>query len=409
MNTPAAPSYAHAQARRLTELVAGVDHAVHKGMPADEWLARVFKENRSYGSKDRRLIASTVFSFFRWRGWVAPRQPVDYAQASAMAYALDNTAPHPVMEHLTPDNRSYAPVGDRPIHDKADEVARWQNLSEPPTLHALAPPWIPEALGPIADRVLESMQERPPLWIRLRRDAPCPPGFTPHPHLPHAARSPHAVNRRELEKTYDIQDLASQCVGWICGARPDKSWWDVCAGAGGKTLHLADRMQSKGHILATDVRVDILRELARRARTAGVDTMIRTRPLRSGVPSKKQQFDGVLVDAPCSGLGTWSRNPDARWRITRTFVETMAGKQNDILTRAAPHVRPGGCLMYAVCTLTRAETIAIRKQFEETHPHFVPDRFSHPLHQTPCEGEAWIYPWDGPCEGMFIARWTRQK
>jgi len=407
MTTSVPPPYARAQARRLTEILIALDNAVLNGQAADTWLARLFQENKSYGSKDRRLISNTAFSFFRWRGWLAGETPLDYGRAAAMAHALDQTEPHPVLTLLTPEHTSYEPIGALSLSQKATYVAQWLNLPETPSVQSLLPSWVPARLSHPDERTIEALQQRPPLWIRIRNGQACPPDFIPHAHVPNAAWSPAAVNRRDIERSYDIQDLASQCVGWVCAAQPGEDWWDVCAGAGGKTLQLADHMNGKGHLLATDIRTEALVELERRANTTGVAAMIRLRLLRSGVPGKKNLFDGVLVDAPCSGMGTWSRNPDARWRMTPEYMLKLAQKQKDILVRAAAHVKPGGRLVYAVCTLTSDETCEVRANFEKAHPDFVPDPFPHPLHQTPCDGAAWVLPGDGPCEGMFIARWKR--
>jgi 16S rRNA (cytosine967-C5)-methyltransferase len=129
-----------------------------------------------------------------------------------------------------------------------------------------------------------------------------------------------------------------------------------------------------------------------------------TRPLRDG----EADFDGVLVDAPCSGLGTWGRNPDARWRSGPDAVAGAARRQRALLAAAARAVRPGGRLVYSVCTLTGAETAQIADAFAGAHAGFAPDPFPPPLGgDAPPADRCGIGPWEGPCAGMFIARWLR--
>ena len=223
---------------------------------------------------------------------------------------------------------------------------------------------------------------------------------------------PRGVNLRalssELKGIVEIQDLASQVVGLVCAPRPAEYWWDACCGSGGKTLHLADLMGGKGRILATDVRPGMLEGLSRRLHEAHIPG-IEVRQwdgLKDAPPHA--QFHGVLVDAPCSGLGTWHRNPDARWRTTRAEVERLAGVQLALLKAAASKVRPGGTLVYATCTLTRLENDEAIDQFLAAMPEFAPADFANPLDGTMCPGRLWILPSETPCNGMFIARCVRR-
>src|SRR5262249_55322922 len=152
--------------------------------------------------------------------------------------------------------------------------------------------------------------------------------------------------RGELE----IQDLASQAVAMICDPDPGERWWDACAGAGGKALHLAARMQGKGTIVATDRDARALTETTRRARRSPYRNLT-TKPWNGrGVPAKRGSFDGVLVDAPCSAIGTWRRNPDARWTTDRQAIARLAKLQTELLQAVAAGVRPGGILVFSVCT-----------------------------------------------------------
>ena len=209
--------------------------------------------------------------------------------------------------------------------------------------------------------------------------------------------------RGELE----IQDLASQAVALACDPDPGERWWDVCAGAGGKSIHLAALMGGKGLVVATDVVERKLKEAVRRARRSPFRN-ISTKPWDGKhVPGKTGSFDGVLVDAPCSAVGTWRRNPDARWSLHPEAVLKLAQLQGQILHHAAAGVRPGGTLAYSVCTVTPSETLGVVRAFLEAHPSFKLDPFPHPLEGSATDGSLLIWPQDADTDAMFIARMVR--
>jgi len=124
----------------------------------------------------------------------------------------------------------------------------------------------------------------------------------------------------------------------------------------------------------------------------------------AGNPAFGEAFDSVLVDAPCSGWGTWSRNPDARWRSDPRDPAQKRNLQVRMLHNAAQCVKSGGVLVYAVCTFTREETSGVLERFLAEHPEFKPEPFTHPLTGDPAAGTVQIWPWEGPGDGMFIAR-----
>ncbi|TVV43000.1 RsmB/NOP family class I SAM-dependent RNA methyltransferase [Thalassolituus sp. C2-1] len=186
------------------------------------------------------------------------------------------------------------------------------------------------------------------------------------------------VNSSELYRNgvIEIQDLASQQIAAALDARPGDKIWDACAGAGGKTLALAAKMNNKGAVVATDLHQHKLDELKRRASRAGARN-VRTflwdaaAPLRLPQEIARQQgFDKVLVDAPCSSAGTWRRNPDARWRFNSADSSELQQIQLNILTQAAPAVRPDGMLVYATCSWQVSENEDIVSAFLQANPAF---------------------------------------
>jgi 16S rRNA (cytosine967-C5)-methyltransferase len=196
-------------------------------------------------------------------------------------------------------------------------------------------------------------------------------------------------------------------VGLVCDPDPGERWWDACAGAGGKSLHLAALMKGKGLVVATDTHPGRLKEAVRRARRSPFRN-VTTKPWDGKhVAGKPKSFAGVLVDAPCSAVGTWRRNPDARWTLDDEAVARLAELQGQLLAAASAGVRPGGTLVYSVCTLTLKETQGVIQAFLESHPEFQLDPFPHPFDGTPTNGTLQIWPQEADSDAMFIARMVR--
>jgi 16S rRNA (cytosine967-C5)-methyltransferase len=171
----------------------------------------------------------------------------------------------------------------------------------------------------------------------------------------------------------EIQDEGSQLVAMLVDARPGERVVDFCAGAGGKTLAIAAQMLNKGHVIACDVLANRLKRSAERFRRAGLHN-IETKPLASEkdrwVKRHKGAFDRVLVDAPCSGTGTWRRNPDARWRAQGSGLDNLLPLQASILASAARLVKPGGRLVYATCSMLPEENEERVATFLAENPAF---------------------------------------
>lgn len=171
----------------------------------------------------------------------------------------------------------------------------------------------------------------------------------------------------------EIQDEGSQLVAELVAARPGERVVDFCAGAGGKTLALAAQMENRGHIVACDVNAARLKRAAERLRNAGLhnaETRLLTGETDKWIKRRKLGFDRVLVDAPCSGTGTWRRNPDARGRAPDLGLEALIALQGRILTSAARLVKPGGRLVYATCSFLIEENEDQVAAFLAAHPEF---------------------------------------
>ena len=419
------PKAARKQAELATPLIRQLEEAVRQGHPADQTLRRYYREHSEFGSRDRRFFSALVFSWFRWQGWLAPSGPA----RCAFAYLLDATESHPTVTLLAEKSGlrrlNAQPTGGMTLEEKAQHAGNWLG-TPPPAIEQLVPAWLPTQLCVPNDmesgihrlQCIKAFQIRPPTWLRIERgtqervSAALARHAIPacsHPQIAGAIRLQGSSDLKRLstEVPFAIQDLASQCVGWICAPTRGEHWWDVCAGAGGKSLHLADLMEQQGTILATDVRSGSLDALRKRAR-GRQRNLVECRAwdgTRNSAPG--QCFDGVLIDAPCSGIGTWARNPDARWRTTEHDIAQRRIVQEQLLMLAADKVRPGGRLVYAVCTLTEAETQAMITGFLGARSDFQLEPTPHPLTGQPAPGQVWIWPWEADSNGMFIARMKR--
>jgi len=423
-------------AASAVDVALAVERAVfEEGRRADKAIAFQLRFRRDLAAPDHRFISRAVFALFRWKGWIDTLH-LDRPEARLMlAWMLDSPAFHPACriwgKAIGRDADRMVVVGDAPNWTARGEG--WKRLNEGRPVSAdpwrLFPDWLREHLpmppggGPPKMKYLEllqSLQARPPLWVRAQgADEKATwaelgeSGLKPwvHRKVTRAAKleadaDVHhlpAFERGDLE----IQDLASQAVAMACDPDPGERWWDACAGAGGKSLHLAALMKGKGLVVATDVHEGPLREAVRRARRSPFRN-ITTRPWDGKhVVGKAGKYDGVLVDAPCSAIGTWRRNPDARWTLDPEAVHRLAALQAEILRAAAAGVRTGGTLVYSVCTLTIAETQGVLRPFLAERPEFQLDPFPHPLTGEATDGTLQIWPQESDTDAMFVARMVR--
>ncbi len=429
-NTPPRPlpeKVLRRHAEMLAELLPEITRLViEEKRPADGLLARHLRAHKELGSRDRRFLSQAVFSYFRWHGWTVGKLKLPPAEACLLGATLDSAELSESFRYLEGRCTLPSPVeplGGRPLAEKAAALNEWFKNApgfQPLETTDLVPPGFESMIDPEQTQLnIEQIQQRPPTWIRARTETGKlvqaladhdVPGHT-HGHLPAALSVAGGISLANALASHTaqfvVQDIASQCVGHACDPQKGADWWDCCAGAGGKSLHLMDLMGQDGKLLATDTRIDALKELKKRARRYGIRN-IRTQPHNAvhDEPFNKT-FDGVLVDAPCSGWGTWGRNPDARWRSSKRDVVQCATRQLKILNHVVWCVKPGGTLVYAVCTITRPETEEVVMNFLEANPAFKLAPFPNPLTGEETSGQLQIWPWDGPGDGMFIARFVR--
>jgi 16S rRNA (cytosine967-C5)-methyltransferase len=380
---------------------------------------------------EKRAVVRAVFTYFRWLQWLESRDSLQkqFLQALALQQRFD----------------------ENPLAIKAEALAV-----------RTVPPWLRDEMELPAD-FLRQLQRDPVVWLRARPgtaeklaaalgdctppsaasaavqgswfkvQSPAVAAAVPSDSQLPALNSLSAIasakadqlstvpltalryaGEKDLFRTpefqagaFEIQDLASQFVGHACAPQPGETWWDACAGAGGKTLHLADLMQNKGLVWASDRSARRLIALKQRTARAKIFNY-RTAPWDGSarLPTKTK-FDGILIDAPCSGVGTWQRNPHARWTTTTTDVRELATIQLQLLNHVAPALKPGGRLIYSVCTLTRSETTAVAEAFAAAHPELEPHSLFGPGSAAPVS-QLTILPHEINANGMFIAGWKRR-
>jgi 16S rRNA (cytosine967-C5)-methyltransferase len=231
---------------------------------------------------------------------------------------------------------------------------------------------------------------------------------------PHARRFPPDTNVEQWPAyqagAIEVQDAGSQLVCGAVAARPGEAVVDLCAGAGGKTLALAAAMDNQGRLLACDADRARLSRLMPRAERAGV-TIAETRLLDGGreaaaLADWAGRADAVLVDAPCSGTGTWRRNPESRWRLTPAEVARLAALQQRLFDLAATLVRPGGRLVYVVCSLLDAEGADQVAGFLGRHPAWRAVAPALGAGERRGDGLRLTAQFD-ECDGFFVARLER--
>ncbi len=197
-----------------------------------------------------------------------------------------------------------------------------------------------------------------------------------------------------------VQDLASQWVAELLEARADDRVLDAAAAPGGKATALAG---SAARVIAADVRLSRAHQIAGNRATLGLANLDVVVADGRGAPFRSRSFDRVLLDAPCSGLGTLRRRPDARWRVRADAVVRLADLQRALVDALVPLVRPGGVFVYSVCTLTRAETEAIDEHMADAHPALTPLPAPAEPWEPVCRG-ALLLPHAAGTDGMYIRR-----
>jgi len=406
------PRIAANQQRHFLDFLGALRGPVSTDPALPRRLKAIFAAERAIGSRDRRLYRELVFTALRHWPWIEPlldAAPDAAARLTAwLAADLKDTSAYRAA--LCAD----WPALPATLAERAAVASALLARTLAPT--DLLPAWFRDHCpAAFASPNLDCLQTRAPLWVRLQtsepglvRDEFARRGWTAEtfPAWPEALKlTPNAdvggtdaLRRGQVE----IQDLGSQLILAHAPIAPGERWLDACAGAGGKTLQLARWLGDRGRVDACDLRPEALEELRERGRRARLNTI--HLPAQPG-----RDYDGVLVDAPCSGSGTWRRAPHLKWCTTPAAVERQAAVQARILAAHAPLVRPGGLLVYATCSLSRQENEAVATAFLAQHPGFVAEAPARDWGGVRDPAGTTLLPATHDTDGFYVALLRRQS
>jgi 16S rRNA (cytosine967-C5)-methyltransferase len=353
-----------------------------EGFPADKVIQRHLKSNRKWGSHDRKLFAEAVYDLVRWwrrlmfavdAPWPADDKIIGTAEPKVLARVTEawcvihdvRLDPNIAKQGLSPESISKV----------------WSDASLPRAVRESVPDWLDqwgsEELGARWDEVLPVLNTLAPVYLRANR-LKCSPKqlleelkqdrvearIVDGDCLQLAERANVFLSKSFSLGHFEVQDGNSQQVAPALQAEPGMRVIDACAGAGGKSLHLAALMKNKGKIIAMDVSEKKLEQLRERSTRDGA-TCIETRVIDTTKVIKrlKDGADRVLLDVPCTGLGVLRRNPDSKWKLTRAEVSSLREIQAQILGNYAQMCKPGGVLVYATCSIAPSENEAQIQKF----------------------------------------------
>lgn len=387
-------SVARSQAQTFLRLAAQIRPRVRSDQALPAFIQSLLSRDRSFGSRDRRLYRELLYTTLRFLPWIEPL--LDSAPDEALRRLAWLATDLPATRNF----RAEFATGEPPAGDRS----------------ALLPAWFrPHCPELFADPELETQLRRAPLWLRLQTDDEDRVLREFEVRGWHFRRSPalgHAIellDEADVTKSdafqyghFEVQDLGSQLILETIGVEAGTHWLDACAGAGGKSLQLARLLGRHGQVEAHDVRLAALGELQQRAARARIRNILTT--ARPG----EAAYDGVLVDAPCSGSGTWRRAPHLKWTTTPQIVADRAALQQKLLHRFATCVRPGGRLVYATCSLSHTENEAVIAAFLRDRADFQPEPFAHTFGLSPRGAGLLVLPSRHNTDGFFVASLRRQ-
>lgn len=349
----------------------------NEGEYADKAVARALKKDKRWGSSDRKFVAETIYEIVRWKRLYAEiaevREPYD----------RDNIwrifAVWAVLRGIKlPDWKYFEDTPTRKIKGRFDELSKVRKFKES------IPDWMDELgakeLGEEKwAKELTAQNQQAEVILRVNTlkttkeklrailmDLNIETNF--HNDYPDALilkeRANVFMTQAFKDGLFEVQDASSQLVAYFLDTQPGMRVVDTCAGAGGKTLHLASLMQNKGQLIAMDLYESKLKQLKLRAKRNGAFN-IEPRVIESSKTIKKlhEKADRVLIDAPCSGLGVMKRNPDSKWKLQPEFIDNIRKVQEEVLANYSKIVKPGGKLVYATCSVLPSENEEQIKKF----------------------------------------------
>ncbi|HMA07155.1 MAG TPA: RsmB/NOP family class I SAM-dependent RNA methyltransferase [Ramlibacter sp.] len=410
----------------LVKLTLKFDH------PADAVVSRYFRDNRSLGPRERATLAETVYNVLRKKLLFDHLSPSGSGPKERRMAILGFNGPRDFLKSaLSEQEKRWLDQCD--AINPADLLERHRhNLPE-----WLVQP-LKDQLGPEFMALAESLNQPAPLDLRVntltdkRADVQqelklAGVASRPTPYSPWGLRLEGKPALTQFDAfargAVEVQDEGSQLLALLLDARRGEMVVDFCAGAGGKTLAIGACMRNTGRLYAFDTsahRLDALKPRLARSKLSNVHPAAIAHERDERIKRLAGKIDRVLVDAPCSGLGTLRRNPDLKWRQSPQSVQEMSVKQAAILASSARLLKPGGRLVYATCSLLPQENEAVALAFSKDHPDFAPLAAGEVLAQLKIEGAAGLcsggeggmdylrlWPHRHRTDGFFAALWTK--
>lgn len=347
---------------------------------ADRVVERALTADRRFGARDRAFIAEHIYDIlrrWRWLGYISNTPDNDAAPRVAAWLAMQEFDAPEYLASVWPNEATLANkikdanairVVRESIPDWLDELAVTQ-LGEECWTKEIAALNI-QAPVVVRTNTLKTTNEK---LIALFAEKEIPiKQLTETPNAIEVLKRGNLFAHDEFKTgLFELQDTSSQLVGELLNPQPGMRVIDACAGAGGKTLHLAALMQNKGKIIALDVEQKKLDELRKRASRAGA-TLIESKLIENSKTIKRlaNSTDRLLLDAPCSGLGVLRRNPDAKWKLTPEFITQVQQTQAEILSAYSTMLKPGGLMVYATCSILPTENNLQVERFLTENPNY---------------------------------------
>lgn len=356
----------------------------NEGEYASKVVEKALKRDKRWGARDRKFVAETIYDVVRWK------RLYNEIAGTKEHYTRDNLwklfAVWAVLKGITlPDWKYFEGTPLRRIKGKFDEAQKTRAIKES------IPDWMDEMgvkeLGEaVWTRELTALNQKAEVILRvntlkidiatlqkfLRKEEVETEKIRDNPTALKLVERKNVFLTEAFKRGYfEVQDASSQLVAPYLEIKHGMRVIDTCAGAGGKTLHLAAMMENKGQIIALDIYAGKLAQLKKRAKRAGAHNIdIRTIESTKVIKKLKDSADAVLIDAPCSGIGVLRRNPDSKWKLQPEFIESIRDTQAEILDKYSKMVKKGGKLVYATCSIFPSENQDQVNKFLEANKEF---------------------------------------
>ncbi|MCB0422330.1 MAG: methyltransferase domain-containing protein [Bdellovibrionales bacterium] len=412
-------------------MAAALSDIFNLGYFADKVLERTFKAHRKWGGRDRRFVAEGVYDIVRWWRRYLKTQNMVWSDEQYVRFRGEKDAPLLLSEEdLLKIIVSWMVVKKIEVPEwlqvefSIDDqyiMSTWESVGLSRSERLSLSDWM-DQLGSslLSDRweaQIASMNQPAPVFLRVNTLKARPQEVVSSLEeeeiesrvidegrgtieVNSGERRPNVFQTQAYKKGwFEVQDGGSQWIAPFLQVEPGQRVIDACAGAGGKSLHLATLMQNKGRIISMDVEDWKLKELRKRSSRAGLD-IIETRAIDSTKVIKrlKEQADRLLLDVPCTGVGVLRRNPDSKWRLTEDRYLELLKLQSEIIERYSQMVKPGGKMVYATCSLWPTENEEQVKAFLSSHGS-----------QWELEEEKIISPAETSFDGFYMARLVRKS